>query len=259
VVTRPKYSIVVAVNDDDALQKNLCLSECIDEYPVQQQRDFTSAALALNNGMSAQDADYFVLVHQDVYLPHGWLNGLNEVIDKLSAEDSTWAVIGVVGTDMKGGLVGKLWSQGIKQEIDAGVGLAKVRSLDEVLLVFRGSAGLKFDEGMTGFHLYGTDIVQQAISLGHSCYCAHLPIIHNDKKKYTLDNSYHHGYRYMQKKWHHQLPISTTVMPITKSGLEYYVRNLKQLKRKLFDKALGLKHMLVDDPKKLARELGYEE
>lgn len=253
------YSVVVAVNNDEILKDNFYLSSCIGGFPVQQQRGFSSAARALNIGMSAYDADYFILVHQDVYLPNIWLRGLQRIIDRLSVEDNTWAVIGIAGTDLNGSLVGRLWSQGINREINAGSCLTKVRSLDEVVLVLRKSSALKFDEKMTGFHLYGTDIVQQAIAQGHSCYCAHLPVIHNDKKKYTLDSSYHKAYRYMQKKWHHQLPISTTVMPITNSGLEYYVRNVKQLKRKLVDRVLGRKNSMNDDPKKKAIQLGYEE
>jgi len=256
---KSKYSIVVAVNDEGVLKENLCASNCIGEYPIQQQRGFSSAALALNHGMSSHDAEYYILVHQDVYLPNNWLKSLDQTIEKLSAEDNAWAVIGIAGVDMAGSLVGKLWSQGINQEINAGDSLSKVKSLDEVILVLRQSSKLTFDEKMTGFHLYGTDIVQQAIELGYSCYCAHLPIIHNDKKKYTLDEGYHKAYRYMQQKWCDQLPISTTVMPITKRGLEYYIRNFKQLKRQLFDKVLGLEHTLLNAPKKKAKQLGYEE
>jgi len=167
VIAESNYSVIVAVNDDGVLERNLYLSDCIKEDSVQLQRGFSSAARALNAGMSVHDVDYFILVHQDVYLPDGWLNNLQKVIDKLSIEDSSWAVIGVAGVDMSGSLVGKLWSQGINQEIDIGDALAKVRSLDEVLLVLRQISGLKFDEEMAGFHLYGTDIVQQAKKLGY--------------------------------------------------------------------------------------------
>jgi len=63
----------------------------------------------------------------------------------------------------------------------------------------------------------------------------------------------------MQQKWSNQLPISTTVMPITEGGIEYYIRNLKQMKRQFFDRVLGREHALLNEPKKKAKQLGYEE
>ena len=37
-----------------------------------------------------------------------------------------------------------------------------MQSFDELLIVLRRDSGLRFDEGLPGWHMYGTDIVQTA-------------------------------------------------------------------------------------------------
>lgn len=254
------FKFVVTVNDDECLKNNLLQSQCVNSENLIIQRAFSSAAAAINNAVDKYcDTEYVIFVHQDVYLPADWLDNLRKTIETLNVQDDTWAVIGVAGTNLDGNIIGRLWSQGIEQEINSGQKMEKVRSLDEVILVLKKKTGLRFDEHIAGYHLYGTDIVQQAILHGHNCYCVHMPIIHNDKKKYILDGSYHEAYKLMKKKWRNNLPIATTVIPITRHGLEYYYRNMKQLRRKLLDLCMHNVVLQCDDPKEKSRQLSYEK
>jgi len=173
--------IVTPVNDDAVLAANLLRSPAVAAgLPVKQMRGFRSAAAAYNAAMDESPAEIMVFCHQDVYLPRSWLTKLEEAIRAVEKIDKNWAVLGVYGVKADGAHVGKVWCSGGNYVLNPPANMpAAVRSVDELLFVLRRSSGIRFDEKLPGFHLYGTDIVQTALAAGLGAYVIDAPVIHN--------------------------------------------------------------------------------
>ena len=197
-----------------------------------------------------------VFTHQDVYLPKGWCDRLWTAIEALEARREKWGVLGIVGIDEGGALVGRCWSNGLHREINARrPALTRVQSIDELVIVLRRASGLRFDEELPGFHLYGTDIVQSVIAAGFGAYVFDAPVVHNSLPVSRLDGPYSQAYRYMQNKWKSRLPIATAVVSITRFGwplLNWKLHNLiRRSRRRRVTQRCAF-------PAGVARELGYE-
>ena len=111
----------------------------------------------------------------------------------------------------------------------------EVCSLDEVVLIVRRSSGLRFDEGLPGFHLYGTDICLEARRRGMPCYALSAFCVHNSNGLHRLPAAYSHAVRYLRDKWRPLLPIHTPCMVITRWGvplMRHYVESLFARNRK---------------------------
>jgi len=249
-----KYQIVVAVNNDKILADNLARTSAYSSVEVKILRGCHSASIAFNEVLDSSRCKYLIFVHQDVYLPDLWLSRLDQLIAKIeSTSDKDWAVLGVVGVNSAEQFVGRIWSEGVRREIDGGHEIEEVVSLDEVLLVINRQSGVRFDEQLPGFHLYGTDIVQNALRMGKNCLVVNNPIVHNDRTKYFLDSSYKKAYKYMSGKWRDALPIPTTVIMLKNTYFGVSWRNFRQLKRYLLrgdDREI--------DSRLMAIQLGYE-
>ena len=61
------------------------------------QRGYASAASAYNAAIQKASSELLVFVHQDVYLPEGWIETVTRATDILSVQDSNWGVMGVWG------------------------------------------------------------------------------------------------------------------------------------------------------------------
>jgi hypothetical protein len=96
--------------------------------------------------------------------------------------------------------------------------------------VMRRDAGLRWDAGLPGWHMYGTDIVATARSAGRTAYAGALPCIHNDRYHAALGPDYTECYRYMQRKWRDQLPLRTPITKISRSGLHLW-RDLRAARK----------------------------
>ncbi len=256
-------AVVAAVNDDECLANNLAASPMLaeDGVPLIINRGYRSAALAYNAGLDYTDADIIVFAHQDVYFPRGWEQKLLLTIEELELEDNKWGVLGVVGKDRTDNLVGGAWSTGLQLKIESKfTSPAIVGSIDEIVIILRKGSGLRFDDNLPGYHLYGTDIVQSALKAGFEAYVFNGPVIHNSVPVVQLDGSYVKAYRYMQRKWKSELPIWTTVVPITKSGWPLFFKMLYEKKRYLLKKTPNRKQFRrIDNPAEISQILGYEE
>jgi len=251
-------SIAAAVND------KAVLADCLQRSPdlvagsvsLRTYEGFGCAALAYNHALDEAQTDVVVLVHQDVYLPAGFLDRLHEALAQLTDADPNWAAAGVIGVDTAGRIVGETWSSGLRILVGEKVARpVEVLSMDEVLLVVRRSAGVRFDEAMPGFHLYAADFVMAARQAGHASYVVHLPIIHHSRPVVRLDAGYRRGYRFMQRKWRADLPIPNLVCPIERSGRALLMRDLR-----LRWKNRGRRDRLPpsEEPSAIARRLGIE-
>lgn len=257
--------IVAAVNDDDILASNLAVSPLIVEkaIPLVVERGYQSAATAYNTALDRVAADIVIFAHQDVYLPRGWDKKLLSAIEFLKLDGKDWGVLGVVGKDAAGNLVGGGWSGGQHSKIETELSNpTPVVSIDEIVIVVWKDSGLRFDIDLPGFHLYGTDIVQSALDSGLEAYVFDGPVVHNHPWRTKSGWSYARAYRYMQRKWWKKLPIYTTGPTITRSGSPILRNWYGEIKMRIIRKFRPIPSPWKKrhpHPSHIAANMGYED
>ena len=211
------WSFVSAVNNEPVL--NSCLLSSPDIGTVQEvilQRGYSSAALAYNAGIEKANTDLLVFAHQDMYFPEGWMASVQGAMEVLSREDPTWGVLGVWGVKRTGERAGHLYCAGLMRTLgESFEGGREVRSVDEVVLIVRKSSGLRFDERLPGFHMYGGDICLEAARRGMKCYAISAFCIHNTNGYNMLPLQFWRSYFFMRRKWRSELPVITSCTEIT--------------------------------------------
>jgi GT2 family glycosyltransferase len=249
-----RWAVISAVNDEHVLKTSLLESPDLrSANDVILQRGYVSAASAYNVAIRKASSDLLVFVHQDVYLPERWIDNVRQAIDTLSVHDPNWGVLGVWGAVDSRERVGYLYwtgDYGWERPFD---GVKEVVSLDEVVLIFRKSSGLMFDEKLPGYHMYGADICAEARRRGSKSYAISAFCIHNTNIGGLLPLEFWKSYLYMRRKWKHTLPIDTPCTrisfwcwPILRWNL-MYARNI----------ALGRQRKLqrAEDPAAIYRAL----
>ena len=213
-------SLIVASNDYGILRSSLLSSpDLIKGVEINVQSGCVSAATAYNRGIDTTTGKFLIFLHQDVYLPKGWIKKMERILQTACEEDPAWGVLGGYGTDSGGAGRGYLYSTGLQRIVGREFsGLAPVETLDEVILIIRRSSGLRFDENVGGFHLYGADICLSAKNRGMKCFAISNMFIHNSKGIKILPIAYWKCYLRMRQKWWNQLPITTPCMTITRCG-----------------------------------------
>lgn len=227
-----QFALVAAVNDDDILASCLAASPDVvaGRLTITAMRGARNMAEAYNGGLARVrrrlreekgEVPLIVLfAHQDVYLPEGWLDLAKERLTALSKAEPDWMVAGPYGVGGDGGHVGRVWDGGLECELgEPGFGHAPVVSLDELLLIVRDEDGFGFDPELPHFHLYGTDLVQSALTAGRGAYAVELPLVHNSQRVDTLSGGYTLAYRYARDKWRSRLPIPTTICDLSVNPL----------------------------------------
>ena len=131
---------------------------------------------------------------------------------------------------------------------------AEVQTLDEIVLILRNSSGLRFDERLRHFHLYGTDICMAAEKQGLRCYAIPAFCIHNTEQLLTLPQEFYECYRQIKRKWREHLPIHTSCIRISRFDLELYTEKLGALYRQIGRRKRPRAHR-VANPQRLLREL----
>lgn len=254
-----RFHVYSVVNDSVVLARDLQSSPEIanGSVPLSVFWNERSASEAYARAIVGASVDFLVFAHQDIYLPGGWFDRLARHLDRLDQIDANWAVAGSFGVKHDANYVGHLW--------DAGLGCLfggpflepiRVASLDEVVLIVRRSSGLSFDPQMPSFHLYGTDIVLTSETCGRSAYVIDLPVIHNTKAPRRFHKDYTVAYRYMTKKWRHQLPWPTVIVSLTTNPLPLLRRRLRTRYNRHFHPEMFFSQLR--DPRTKARELGFE-
>lgn len=212
--------LCVASHSPTILHANLAQSPCAALMPLHVETDAPSAAIAYNHALDATTAPIVVFVHHDVYLPNGWEALLAARLAEVEAIDPNWALAGAFGIGLDGANFGPVWSSSLGMIVGrVPLTPAPVQSFDEMLIVLRRTSGLRFDDTLPGWHMYGTDIVQQARAKGMAAYSTALPCIHNDRYHDALGQDFTDAYRFMQTKWQSVLPLRTPILKISRSGL----------------------------------------
>lgn len=131
--------------------------------------------------------EYVVLCHQDVVFLED-KNKLLACLQALDTKDPLWAVAGNAGKDGLGRLAIRITDPSMP-DIRLGDLPARVLSLDENFMVFNQKNRVAASVGhLTGFHLYGLDVCQNAHALGLSCYVIDYHLHH--KSSGNIDKSY---------------------------------------------------------------------
>ena len=116
--------------------------------------------MAYNRALDATTAEMVVFAHHDVYLPRGWDALLQRRLAEVAAIDPNWALFGPFGVALDAAHIGPVWSSSIGLIVGrVPMAPTQVQSYDEMVIVLRRSSGLRFDETLPGWHMYGTDIV----------------------------------------------------------------------------------------------------
>jgi len=248
------WSLVVAANNSQTLNNNLLKSPDI-KYAkeVVIVNSPSNASKGYNDGLSDCNSDLVVFAHQDVYLPKEWSFNLFKNIENLSKFDPNWAVAGVYGVTANRDGVGYVYSTGLKRFVGEPFrDPIQVRTIDEMIIVIRRSTGLKFDEKLPCFHLYGTDICIEAEALGMRNYVLPCFALHNSRGIRYLPLSFWRAYLYLRTKWKRRLPVVTPCTSITKGCLPIF-RHFGEsfLKLTMQNKKLGTP---VPDPSRFYAE-----
>ncbi|MHB8754122.1 MAG: glycosyltransferase [Candidatus Acidiferrales bacterium] len=224
-------TFAVAVNSEQLFESNLLASPCFREphgHQIIVQRNFRSAARAYNEAINKSDNDLIVFCHQDVFFPESWVAQLDIWLRFLANSDKDWGVLGCVGITRYGQVRGHVYSSGLGVVGARFDRPATVQTLDEIVLILRKSSGLRFDNELPNFHLYGTDICLRAAKKGMKSYAISAFCIHNARQGFILPSEFYESCRYIKRIWRDCLPIQTTCVRISNLNVSLHLRRLRE-------------------------------
>src|SRR5215472_4881356 len=162
-------TFVVASNSAEILANNLFTSPCFrsrHNHQMLVQKNYSSAAAAYNDALRRAKNELVIFIHQDMFLPGDWISKLSSALECLEKVDRNWGVLGCWGAKRNREYCGHIYSSGwgiLGAEFERP---ESVQTLDEIILIFRKSSGLSFDQQLPHFHFYGTDICMRAAKRG---------------------------------------------------------------------------------------------
>jgi hypothetical protein len=230
-VSEPKITFVVAMNNREVFENNFLASPClrgVHAHEILVQEHFDSAPKAYNDALARSSNDLVVFCHQDIYLPEGWLKDLRRALNYLEIHDPNWGVLGCSGMTVDRQHWRYLYSSGLGVSGAPLKHPEPIQTLDEVVLILRRSSGLRFDELLPHFHLYGTDICLQGAKRGMTSYVISAFCIHNTNQPLVLPPEFYQGCDYIRRTWSDCLPIQTCCIRITRSNAPIYRRRLQE-------------------------------
>jgi hypothetical protein len=119
---------------------------------------------------------YIIICHQDVVLVDDE-HVLSARLRELDDADSRWAMATNAGVDDKGRQFFRyVHPSGL--EIRRGDFPHRIAAADEHFLLLKASSGISPSPGLSGFHLYGTDIAVQAGLTGQTAYAIDFDLVH---------------------------------------------------------------------------------
>jgi hypothetical protein len=214
-------SFVCCVSDNEIAQANLLSSPCLrpgSRHEVQLLQNCKSAGDGLNEGIKQARNEVVVCLHQDVYLPEGWVERFWQQYDLAQQQFGPVGVLGVYGVHRENAFMSRtgyvIDRDHVLKEDEPLPACAD--SLDELLLAMPKSVGLEFDPAM-GFHFYGADsclLAQQrglhavaidALCFHNSIHVGVTPAFYESAKRFTV-------------KWARQLPLVTPTAIIDVQG-----------------------------------------
>lgn len=230
-MNQEQFTVVAAVNSREVLQANLLRSPAFsgtNKHQLLFKEGFTSASLAYNSAIEEARHDLILFVHQDVYLPERWFSDVTRSIRELDRNGTTWGVLGAYGARRALRGVGRIYTTGLGfhgRLIDAP---EPIETLDEITLIIRKSSGLRFDNQLPHFHMYGVDLCLSARSQGLTNYAIPASCVHNTNQLLVLPEEFYRCYWYVKRKWARFLPIQTSCIQISRFDAELRRRKIRE-------------------------------
>jgi len=175
----------ICVKYSDEFDHNILVSECIhdemNEFIVVDNRSnvfFETLGQAINHGISQARNELIVFVHEDVVLLPGWHAMFEQSLAALARHDPDWQVLGAVGWDENGRLIGHSSDPHGYRNTFRDQNFLPAARIDEQILILRKSNDLFPDNALPGIHNIGRDIVWSANKNGGGCYVINAPPIH---------------------------------------------------------------------------------
>jgi SAM-dependent methyltransferase len=207
-------SFIVPTNDRRVLYENFVSSPVFkgqNPHQLIMLEHQTSAAQALESGVSLAEHNFVVYVHQDVYLPHKWDSIFCRKVIEAQATFCNAEMFGVYGVRWNNGevikhghVMDRHWSLKHDNKLPA-----EVDSVDELLIGFR-KDGFPGTDSSLGYHLYGTDIACRYREIGKSAVILNAPCFHNSGLGVNLPPEFYAGIPALKAKWSKYLPLATS-------------------------------------------------
>jgi SAM-dependent methyltransferase len=214
-------TFVACVSNEAILQANLLSSPCLRSgtpHEIQLVRNCRSAAEGLNEGIRRAKHDVTVCVHQDVYLPEGWVERFWQQYELARQRFSPLGVLGVYGIHRQGAYMARagrvLDRDHVLKEMEPLP--ASVDSLDEIALAIPKGVPVEFDPAL-GFHFYGADICMTAKRKGLQAVAIDALCFHNSVHV-GVPLQFSDSARTFATKWSSQLPLVTSCAIIDGEG-----------------------------------------
>jgi len=176
-------SFVTCVNDREVYSNHIL--KYLGDYDMIAIFNPPSAAKGLNEGIRKAKNDLVVCLHQDVFLPEGFAERLLTEIEKFP-KWIKWGALGLAGCGLQGErLLASIscWSpphkeRDYRQHYHEPI---PAQTQDCLCKILERRNGIWFDEGFTGFHMYGEDFCLQAIDRGLGVYVIFNLAFHDSK------------------------------------------------------------------------------
>lgn len=188
---RPVSFVVVRFCNE--IEHNFLASECaaseLNEVIEVDNRGnifFDNLSMAIVHGVARANHELIAIVHEDVKLPDGWQARFERSLEALEAHDGAWGLLGSVGWSKAGGVVGHYSDPHVYiNTFSAGCRpFAKVRRLDEQLMIIHRDRKPAFDEHMPGIHNLGRELAAKLGDRGMQTYAIDAPTIHKFKDRF---------------------------------------------------------------------------
>src|SRR5262245_36199246 len=214
-------TFAACVSDEAVLADNLLASPDLAAgapHDVLLFRGCRSAAEGLNAGLAAARHRWVVCLHQDVYLPRGWVARFLAQMRLADKLHGPVGIAGVYGVSLNAGRVERAGHVLDRDRLlhEASPLPAAVEALDELLLAVPRGSPLRFDERL-GFHFYGVDICLQAATLGLRAAALDALCFHNSRSV-DLPAEFYPSGACFAAKWAQRLPVATPCVLVRPGG-----------------------------------------
>lgn len=154
----------------------------------------------INKALRVVQGKYLIFCHQDILFKFDTRAILEQRIAELETLDPNWAVAGNAGKNKFGQVKIRISDAGYS-DLHKGDLPAEVMSVDENFIIINRTQNISCSAVMAGFHIYGTDLCQNAGDLGLKSYVINFHLFH--KSPGNVDQSYFDAQKaFMQLQYH---------------------------------------------------------
>lgn len=222
-------TFVVPVGSSDVYEKCFLSSPLFErrsDFQVLAQTGFATSGLAFNDAIEKATNDVIVFAHQDVMFPAMWAEQFLLKLAELESRGVLPGVVGCAGISSAGEGAGHIYRHDREMFLQCPLP-ARVETLDEMLIAFRKSSGLRFDPALPSFFGYAVDVCLQASSVGLQNFAMDVPCFHQAKNRKKMAKEFDSAWVYLLDKWRDVLPVRTLSGTLER-GVSYWRERLKR-------------------------------